>query len=1018
MGIRPTFVRLLGATAISLACQGSAKTAVAPQPTSQAPLANPTTQAANPAPEPARQNLRTGSIVPVLHDISRRLEVIGRALDGNFEILEIALPAFESVVELKGGAAGAVAPDQAWAGSRVRLEPSPNDFAFIGPAQPASPAQRIWIRRAASKDPPHGVVYVPADGAEPGHRVPFQVDALPAASARNDKAATARVRNWAHAASAFFAERSGAFYAFASARVRSRYLHEAAGAKAGAKAARRAELALLMETTSGRRSLQAALEHERPLYLAESRVKPSIPIERVAPPKLAHHPWAEMQKALRQTPRDEALAKAAPAEFYFARVKSFAKFIELLDWLADWGEPAADLLDAHSEDRATLARYQDELALESSGLSRVLGPSVIEDVAVVGSDPYVHEGSDVTLLFRVKNANAFETGLAAGLVARAEGHGTLEQTSFQHEGIQVSVTRSADGRVRRHRAQANGIEIVSNSPNAIRRVLSTLTGHRPSLAGEPDFQYLLARESSVANDALVYIGDRFVAAVTSPQQKIGEARRQIALAELSAPGYAALLAGWLDGKSAGSKKALLDAKWLDKSELSHSAGGVIQFEPGSGASSVRGTPGALEPLLDQPEISKVRPIEAEAYAVFASEYSSLWSDKIDPIALSLTLDEKAGERSLGAELRVLPLLRREYREWVELVGDARVSAPELASGARLVAAISKDARVRGLLDDFGNDFVGSQKLRFDWLGDYVALGLGNRNELANAVLPHVRQNLERPRPGVAEEERDFSEQLVNLPVYAVVELKSSLAAGVALTALRQKANEAAPGAAQWGQAASYRGQGVVKVSGREFGETLVIYYALLPSAFVIALNEATLHDAIDQVLDHPPVASQRTSGSPPSSSPSGQLLFELGGDKYSALMRIVAWFAQAELLEGWQDSAALAEAVLRGAPETQSSPVRLRTLLRSYFGSVPLTVDGRAFEASPEGARDPVRGTAYAPTYPDVPVPGSPLDRVLSGLRYIKSEQSYDAEPGHTANEPRQSLHVKLSIKTRPLPAK
>ena len=92
----------------------------------------------------------------------------------------------------------------------------------------------------------------------------------------------------------------------------------------------------------------------------------------------------------------------------------------------------------------------------------------------------------------------------------------------------------------------------------------------------------------------------------------------------------------------------------------------------------------------------------------------------------------------------------------------------------------------------------------------------------------------------------------------------------------------------------------------------------------------------------------------------------------------------------------------------------LRALLRAYFGVVPLTPDGREYEASPEGARDPVRGTAFAPTFPDVPVPASPLQRVLAAVSHLKSEQSYDIEPGNTAESPRQSLHVKVAIKTRP----
>jgi hypothetical protein len=970
-----------------------------------------------------------------LHETSRRLEVVGRALDGDYEIIELELPAFESAVELPPGTYNM---EREWLDSSVRMLREPNAMAFVGsakdtqpeiaayerkwreaqraqkrmnPAIPAftDPPLRLWVRRAVSKEAPAGHIFLPSRAGRPGHRIAFHVETLPLAG-RSDKDAE-RVRNWAAAAATFFGSKSGAFYEFAANRVRARYLGKKAMPRAQSGTTS-SELAALMGTASGRSSLQQALEHNRPLYLAARREKATVPIEKVEPPELGHHPWNDMLRALQRAPREEPLARATPAEFYFARVKSFAKLLSLLDWLGEWGQPAADLLDSHSEDRGTLARYQDELGLETSGLSRALGPSVIEDVAVVGSDPYVHEGSDLTLIFRVKNAAAFETGLAAALVLRGQGHGDLKQSSFEHEGVKVSATISADGRVRRHRASVNGFELVSNSPNAIRRVISTSAGHHPPLANEPDFRYMLARDAEVEGDAFAYVGDTFVAQVTGPAQKIAEARRQVALAELSAPGYAALLAGWLDGKSPASTKALLTAKWLEAAELRHADGAAIAFEPGRSASSSHGTAAALTPLIDEPEVVRVTAAEQQAYSWFASGYANFWSDRIDPIGVSVNLDQKPEGQTLSAEVRVLPLLRREYREWIDLVGDARVSAPDSKNGVRVLAAIGRDARVRGLLDEFGRDFVGEGKLRFDWLGDYVVLGASNRNELANAVLPVVRGDIERPDPD-AERSHYMLEPstLGGLPVYAIVSLKSPLAAGVALTLLRQRAAEAAPGAAEWGRAAPYRGQDIVRVTLREHGLGIRIFYALMPSAFVISLNEAALHEAMDQVLDASPSAVQASATK---TARMGQVLFEAGGDKQSPLYRIAAWFAEAELLSHAYTGAAMAEAVLRGAPELQQDKQRLRALLRAYFGVVPLTPDGREYEASSEGARDPVRGTAFAPTFPDVPVPASPLQTVLAAVSHVKSEQSYESEPGNTAESPRQSLRVKVAIKTRP----
>ena len=45
------------------------------------------------------------------------------------------------------------------------------------------------------------------------------------------------------------------------------------------------------------------------------------------------------------------------------------------------------------------ARYEAELGLRQGPLTKLLGPTVVDDLAVVGSDPYLREGSDLSLVF-------------------------------------------------------------------------------------------------------------------------------------------------------------------------------------------------------------------------------------------------------------------------------------------------------------------------------------------------------------------------------------------------------------------------------------------------------------------------------------------------------------------------------------------------------------------------------------------------------------------------------------------
>ncbi|HWA76779.1 MAG TPA: hypothetical protein VG937_30810 [Polyangiaceae bacterium] len=980
--------------------------------------------------------LRTSALTPVVHRTPLSLEVQGRARDGAFEILKLSLPPYPTVAQ----PSGYFDPQNSewyWESASVRLDEPSNAFAFAGtgddpqaaldeynkayqkraqhskvrpPYQPprVTVTEQLWLRRPASERAVSGTIYLRGAAGQPGHQVPFSAQPKPALAPSEGLLAT-----WARATAHHFEQFGGPFFRFASARMRTRYADAKAKAALLAAGSRRSgnELARLMDTTTGRISIQEALEADRPLYFGERFQKANVPISKIDPPELTRHPWPALLQALGRTPADEPLARATPAEFYFVRARELGKLLDLADVVEDWGQPAADLLDEKSVERGTFARYETELALERTSLGRVLGPSVVSDLALIGSDPYVHEGSDVTVLFRIKNGPLFETALAAALASRSAGHGELKTEKFVEDGVTVQVTRSSDGRVRRHRASVEGIELVSNSPNAMRRVISTLRGHHPRLAEEPDFRYMLARDAGGPDDVLCYMGDRFVEQVVGPAQKIAEARRQLALAELSTPGYAALLYGYLNGASPGTRDELIKANLLAAGELRHSGGAPIDWQPGRAARSAWGSPEALEPLIDLPPVKDVTEAEQHGYEAFAWSYASLWSDKIDPVALRVSETASATkERTLTAELRVLPLLRGEYRQWLSMVGQAKVLVPSLTDGARLVLGIGKDAALREELTRFGHDFIGGERLHFDWIGDYALLGVSNRNELPNALEPELARHIERPAAEAdSERPRSFEQTLRDFPVYAVISLRSRVAAGLALTALRQKLSESAPDMAAWGEAAKYRDTTVVKVSFHGFGESAELYYALLPNALALSLNESSLHEAIDQVLEHPP----KTPGSPSELASTGQVVLDLAGKPDSALYSVLTWLVSEPALEAADGSRNLAQAVFRGAPELAADPAQSAALMRAYFGAVARTPEGKAYVPAPEIARDPVRGTPYAPIWPALPVPGSPADRVLSQLAALRTEVAFDEEPLVAGAARMQSLRTRVSIKLR-----
>jgi hypothetical protein len=936
------------------------------------------------------------------------LTVRRHALDGTDQLLEIVLPAFAT--ESPG--------DQFWLNTEARLTGSSAPFQLVSRGKTGE--MLLWLRRPKSESAGElaGDAYTPAVGAQPGHHFKFRA---PAPSA---PPSPELVTEWATAASDYLVNQSGVFALSAATRLHARYKLPGRptpfGAGDGSAADGARELAQLMDTFTGRSAVQEALAIRRGAIFAVAKLPRTVPIAALDGPELAQHPWQQLSKRLGQRAPSEPLAAAVPADFYFVRAKSFGVLTDMLGFVRSFGAPAADLFDGASSERGTLPRYLAELGVETSDLSRVLGPEVVEDFAVTGSDPYVHEGSDVTLIFRLKSPLLFRAALAKALATHGAAHGGTQSTSFTHEGVTVDVARSPDGRVRQHHAVAAGFELVSNSPAAIRRVISASLGKAPQLANEPDFAYMLARDADVPADLLGFIGDRFVASVVGPRQKIAQARRQVALAELSSAPVAALLYGWVHGKSPTDRQELVRSGLLAAAELKHHDGARIDWTPGSAPRSSWGTPAALEPLIDLPPVTKVSPAERDSYAGFAQGYQLRWGEYIDPIALRISNSRRGEGRHLHAELRVLPLVPAERAARYDLSGDGRVAPAELASGARLALAVGRHGYLRDGLGMLLSAVSRNDELTLDWLGDYAMLGIADRSELLVAARSsRETRDLPIERPVSAEEmgrapaARDELDLLAGLPVYLAVGLRSRIAAAVALTALRHMAESAAPGAFEWRPFAAHRGVEVVRILAKENGREVALYYAMAGDVLLVTLNRSVMRSLIEQALD-----GKLPSQNQPASdrAKDAQAVLELVPLKKGPLRALLSSALSLAALETSRSSRARAEAILRGVPESAHEPDRSAELSLAYFGAVPLTPDGRRYALAPEGIIDPLRGSQHAPDWPALPTAGSSADRVLSAFSRLRSDLSFDEEPevasGSTAGQGRVSPRLR-SLRAR-----
>lgn len=1011
------------ALALLAAPYGCGSTAPAPALPVAAPSASAAASAAPPVtaapPDGPVPQLRTGTLARVDHAEVLEGQVAASHVDAAYETLEVTLM-MPGDLGTRSGDSVVVALDGAPSG--------PHAFVTAGQYGPRAGRSSVWIKRprADRGKPVTGSLFVAPDlaaGREPGQRFSFRAPAD--AALRSDPGLPAR---WARELSLYIRVRGmSPWHIFASDRVAS-LIPENKGLAKGARARPafrplNGDLTQLMDTMTGAMSIQEALQGDRPLLLRAAREKATIAIGKLTPPTSAPHPWGDLLKSLGKAAPAEPLAAAVPAEFYYLRAADLDVLFKLSDQLEAWATPIVGALDRQAADRDLAGRYETELGLARSALSRALGKEVVGQVALVGSDPYLREGSDVSVIFQVKQRALFDAGLASTLSLRLNGHGGVARATAQYEGYDVRSVISSDGAVRQLRATVGDLEIVSNSLGAMKRILATIKGTRPRLADEKDFAYLLARDADVRADALGFLGDRFVGEVVGPRQKVLEARRQIALAELMTPGFAALLHGWMTGRSPASVDELVAAKLLGKDELAHGSGAPIAWKPGEAARSMFGTPAALTPLIDLPEPTLVTESERDAYNRFSSSYQSYWRTYIDPAALRVAVDTTAAGTSLTADLRIVPLIEgTDYRELLGLAGQARVAVPALGRGARAVVGIGQEAGIRRDLSRLARGFSRHHDLGLDFLGDWAMIGVEDRAAVARSTQELLRRDLPQP-PLPAQDQasriRDKFDALASLPAYAALGIKSMAGAALALGALRAIADDVMPGMLQWGEHGKERDVAIVRVAFDENlgqgsgapGDTkrkaIEVFYALSRGVFLASLDELTLRRLVDDLVDGhgPSPAKASTDGS--------QLVVDLAGEKQGAIFTVLGWLLTQESIEMSSMSSEAAEALLVGARDRIGDPQAMRALGLSYLGSMPVPPEGGAFRLAEDGVHDPRRGSASEPIWPSVPVAGSPVDKLLSAVGRFRSEIAFDREGQGKGSANLLSLHARVTLGLR-----
>ncbi len=623
----------------------------------------------------------------------------------------------------------------------------------------------------------------------------------------------------------------------------------------------------LYEVTTGAAAIteSLALERMRGSVVKDRAEDRTVPIARVPGIDIAEHPWQKMMAG--KKPAAEPLARLVPHDNYYIHFKNIARLLDAGDLLDQWGTTRLRAFEVHSKDYRLKERYEQQLCLKSTGLARTFGPAVIKGVAVTGNDPYIREGSDVTILFDLAAPSLFRSAVEPFIKeARAKFGKKLEEGKFAYEDVSVETYVTPLREVSLHRAFLGDVAVYSNSRAGIRRVIDAAKGKLRPLADALDFQYMrtIFRADDKDADGFVFLSDPFIRNLVGPSVRIKERRRLEALTSLQMATHGAMFTAWETGKLPINHEHLLQATGLKQEELFTPDGGGAfwDHEQKVAVSGIYNTQHFATPLVELP-LDFVSPVEAKEYESFRLQYLGLWRQYFDPIGMRLAIRKN----EVRWETYILPLVKNtQYNELRRITGGGGLKFDPAVFGDKTLAQFL--VHLSPELFDFGGRGLGIglggiDDLMIDiglrsWLGDWLTVQLDDSAIYARLLESAIRQELN------PQQRHDFLSEIelaLQIPLTVGFEIRNPVVFAGLLAALRKEVNAVLPGAVEWGaMEPPYKGTSIVRVRSRPPapGPRLIagpnadripnfaLYYTMIDGAFYVSLREEPIKSLIDR----------------------------------------------------------------------------------------------------------------------------------------------------------------------------
>jgi hypothetical protein len=398
--------------------------------------------------------------------------------------------------------------------------------------------------------------------------------------------------------------------------------------------------------------------------LTGDRGRQTVDLTALRGPAIKSHPWRKMLAG--REPDVSPLARCVPDDFYFAEFRSVSSLIEALQISDLWSTHLYGQAAREARTQRAGERLQEQLAVPTGDVLRPFYDRAVAEVAVTGSDLYLREGSDVTVIFRLKRPGLFKARMDAARKEAEKSHPGCRASEGEYLGVpyvHLSTPRR-DLHVFAAYPRAD-LHVRSNSLPALRRIVEAVRGRDAAgkkvrrLGETPEFAYIrtLLPRGAEEEDGLIYLSDPFIRRQVGPRLKLAERRRVLCYNHLRMLGHASMLYRTEFGQAPRSLADLVRSQCLPGSfgegPLACPDGGMysLSADGNLGVCSRHGHAHFLRPCCES-ALSQVTAEEADDYDAFRKDYNQYWRTYFDPIAIRI----QVSPQRYRLETVVLPLI--------------------------------------------------------------------------------------------------------------------------------------------------------------------------------------------------------------------------------------------------------------------------------------------------------------------------------------------------------------------------